>query len=64
MAGVTQQDADVVKAPGQVALVLGDGGMLAHEPLADRKRPLVRLQGLGSMARVTQQDADVEEVLG
>ena len=59
LAGVDQQDADVVVAVRQVALELGDGGVGVGQLLLDRQRRLVRLQRLGRLAGAAQQDADV-----
>ena len=49
---------------GQIDLVLGDGGVVARQPFADRQARRCDSMRLGRATRLAQQDADVVVALG
>ena len=57
---LAEQDADAVVAGGQVALELGDGGVVVGQPLADRPGFLIEAQCVFLVADLVGQAAQVE----
>ncbi len=59
IAGIRQQEADVVETVDQAVSEFGDVGVVVYQLLLDRDRLAERLQRLGRLAGLRQQNTDI-----